>query len=212
MIEAIPFLLQGLGTTVVITFGSFLIGAFCAVPLALARLSDIVPLRLLATAYIEVVRGIPPIAWMLVLFYGLGRYVTLPPLLAACLALGAVSTAYLAENYRAGIQAVAGGQWEGAGALGLSKGDTFWRVIAPQGIGVALPPSASYAVGLLKDSAVASVIGVSDIAFQALTLNQQGNPGLPIFLAAGVVYMVVSVPMAVLARKADTFIRTRSAV
>ncbi|WP_427132183.1 amino acid ABC transporter permease [Pseudarthrobacter sp. S9] len=212
MIEAIPFLLQGLGTTVIITFGSFLIGAFCAVPVALARLSDIAPLRWLAMAFIEVVRGIPPIAWMLVLFYGLGRYITLPPLLAACLALGAVSTAYLAENYRAGIQAVAGGQWEGAGALGLSNGDTFWRVIAPQGIGVALPPSASYAVGLLKDSAVASVIGVSDIAFQALTLNQQGNPGLPIFLAAGVVYLIVSVPMAVLARKADTFIRTRSAV
>ena len=212
MIEAIPFLLQGLGTTVIITLGSFLIGAVCAIPVALARLSEIAPLRWLATAFIEVVRGIPPIAWMLVLFYGLGRYVTLPPLLAACLALGAVSTAYLAENYRAGIQAVAGGQWEGAGALGLSNGDTFWRVIAPQGIGVALPPSASYAVGLLKDSAVASVIGVSDIAFQALTLNQQGNPGLPIFLAAGVVYLIVSVPMAVLARKADSFIRTRSAV
>jgi len=212
VIEAIPFLLQGLGTTVIITFGSFLIGAVCAVPVALARLSTVVPVRWLATAFIEIVRGIPPIAWMLVLFYGLGRYITLPPLLAACLALGAVSTAYLAENYRAGIQAVAGGQWEGAGALGLSSGDTFWRVIAPQGIGVALPPSASYAVGLLKDSAVASVIGVSDIAFQALTLNQQGNPGLPIFLAAGAVYLIVSVPMAVLARKADTFIRTRSAV
>jgi len=212
VIEAIPFLLQGLGTTVIITFGSFLIGAVCAVPVALARLSEIAPLRWVATAFIEVVRGIPPIAWMLVLFYGLGRYITLPPLLATCLALGAVSTAYLAENYRAGIQAVAGGQWEGAGALGLSNGDTFWRVIAPQGIGVALPPSASYAVGLLKDSAVASVIGVSDIAFQALTLNQQGNPGLPIFLAAGVVYLIVSVPMAVLARKADSFIRTRSAV
>ncbi|MFD1210557.1 amino acid ABC transporter permease [Arthrobacter sp. GCM10027362] len=212
MIEAIPFLLQGLGTTVIITVGSFLIGALCAVPVALARISDIPPLRWLATAYIEIVRGIPPIAWMLVLFYGLGRYITLPPLLAACLALGAVSTAYLAENYRAGIQAVAGGQWEGANALGLSGRDTFWRVIAPQGIGVALPPSASYAVGLLKDSAVASVIGVSDIAFQALTLNQQGNPGLPIFLAAGLVYLTVSIPMAVLARKADSFIRIRSAV
>jgi His/Glu/Gln/Arg/opine family amino acid ABC transporter permease subunit len=212
VIEAIPFLLQGLGTTVIITFGSFLIGAVCAVPVALARLSEVAPVRWVATAFIEIVRGIPPIAWMLVLFYGLGRYVMLPPLLAACLALGAVSTAYLAENYRAGIQAVAGGQWEGAGALGLSSRDTFWRVIAPQGIGVALPPSASYAVGLLKDSAVASVIGVSDIAFQALTLNQQGNPGLPIFMAAGVVYLIVSVPMAVLARKADTFIRTRSAV
>lgn len=212
MIEAIPFLLQGLWTTIIITVGSFLIGAVCGIPLALARLSKIGPLRGLATAYIEIVRGIPPIAWMLILFYGLGRYITLPPLLAACLALGAVSTAYLAENYRAGIQNVAAGQWESAHALGLNSGDTFWRIIAPQGIGVALPPSASYAVGLLKDSAVASVIGVTDIAFQAVTLNQQGNPGLPIFFAAGLVYLIVSIPMAVLARRADSFIRTRSAV
>ena len=212
MIEAIPFLLQGLWTTVVITIGSFLIGAVCAVPVALGRLSEIAPIRWLATIYIEIVRGIPPIAWMLVLFYGLGRYITLPPLLAACLALGAVSMAYLAENYRAGIQAVASGQWEGARSVGLSGRDTFWRIIAPQGIGVALPPSTSYAVGLLKDSAVASVIGVSDIAFQAVTLHQHGNPGLPIFLAAGLVYLIVSVPMAILARKADSFVRTRIAV
>lgn len=212
MIDAIPFLLQGLWTTLIITVAAFAIGAVCGIPVALMRLSQVAPLRWLGTAYVEVVRGIPPIAWMLLLFYGLGRYITLEPILAASVALGAVATAFLAENYRAGIQSVAEGQWEGAGALGLSGRDTFWRIIAPQGIGVALPPSASFAVGLIKDSAIASVIGVTDIAFQALTLNQQGNPGLPIFFAAGLVYLIISIPVALLARRADSFIRTRSAV
>lgn len=212
MIDAIPFLLEGLWTTLTITVAAFAIGAVCGIPIALMRLSGLAPLRWLATAYVEIVRGIPPIAWMLLLFYGLGRYINLEPILAASVALGAVATAYLAENYRAGIQSVAEGQWEGASALGLSGRDTFWRIIAPQGIGVALPPSASFAVGLIKDSAIASVIGVTDIAFQALTLNQQGNPGLPIFFAAGLVYLIISIPVAVLARRTDSFIRTRSAV
>ncbi len=211
MSGTLGFLLQGLLTTAIITVSAFLIGAVLGIPVALARLSSIPPLRLLATAYVEIARGIPPIAWMLVLFYGLGRFVPLDPLLAACLALGAVATAYLAENYRAGIRSVADGQWEGAHALGLGGRDTFWRVIAPQGIGVALPPSAGFAVGLLKDSAVASVIGVSDITFQALTLNQQGNPGLPIFIGAGLIYLVVSLPIAVGARRLDALVRVRSA-
>lgn len=67
-------------------------------------------------------------------------------------------------------------------------------------------------MGLLKDSAVAPVIGVSDISFQALTLNQQGNPGLPIFIAAGLVYLIISVPIAVGARRLDAVMRVRSAV
>ncbi|WP_432535127.1 amino acid ABC transporter permease [Kineococcus arenarius] len=212
MTDIVLFLLQGLWTTAVITIGSFLIGAVLGVPVALARLSDVPVLRWAATAYVEVLRGIPPIAWMLVLFYGLSRWVQIEPVVAACLALGAVATAYLAENYRAGIRSVAQGQWEGADALGMGSRDTFWRVIAPQGIGVALPPSAGFAVGLLKDSAVASVIGVSDIAFQALMLNQQGNAGLPIFLGAGLVYLLISVPIAVGARRLDAAVRVRSAV
>jgi His/Glu/Gln/Arg/opine family amino acid ABC transporter permease subunit len=186
-------------------------GVILGVPVAFAGLSKNLLLRWVATAYIEILRGVPPIAWMLTLYFGLSSIVRLPPTLAAVIALGAVSTAYLAENYKAGIRSVANGQNEAADALGLNSRDTFWRVVAPQGIGIALPPSAGYAVGLLKDSAVASVIGAADVAFQALTLNQQGNPGLPIFLAAGLLYFAISIPMAVLARRADTYVRGRSA-
>lgn len=212
MSNVIPFLLTGLVTTVIITIGSFLIGAILGVPIALARLSRIAPLRWLATAFVEIARGIPPIAWMLLLYFGLSRLVRMPPLLAAVVALGIVAAAYMAENYRAGIKSVSEGQWEAARALGLNSTDAFWRVIAPQGVGVALPPSATFLVGLLKDSAVASVIGVSDIAFQAVTLTQQGNPGLPIFIGAGIVYLLLGIPLAVLARSTDKVVRTRIAV
>jgi len=212
MSDILPFLLSGLGTTLVITIGSFLIGAVLGLPIALARLSGVAVLRWLGTAYVEVFRGIPPIAWMLILFYGMTQYVKLTPLVAACVALGAIAGAYLAENYRAGVRSVHVGQWESAHALGLSKRDTFWRIIAPQAIGVALPPSATFAVGLLKDSAVASVIGVSDVAFRALSLNQQGKSGLLVFLTAALVYLLASIPLAVAARKADSWVRVRSAV
>lgn len=212
MSETIPFLLEGLWTTLVITVVSFLIGAVLGIPVALARISRTRVLRWSATVFVEVVRGVPVIAWMLVLFYGVSRYLPLDPLLAACVALGTVSTAYLAENYRAGISSVSTHQWEGAQAVGLGGRDTFWRIIAPQGVGVALPPSAGYAVGLIKDSATASVIGVSDLTFKALTLNQQGNPGLPIFATAGLIYLLLSLPIALGARKLDTFVRIRSEV
>ena len=212
MSGAIPFLLQGLVTTLIVTLGSFAIGAVAGLPLALLRRSSSKPLAWLAGGYIDIMRGIPPIAWMLMLFFGIGRVVAMPPLLAACIALGAVSAAYLAENYRAGIEAVQVGQWEAAHALGFGPRDTFTRVIAPQGVAVALPPSTTYLVGLLKDSAVVSVIGVTDVSFQALTYTQQGHPGLGVFVAAGAVYMAIGIPLAIVARRSDRFVRLKLAV
>lgn len=204
-------MLQGLWTTLIITVSAFIMGAILGLPLALARRSSIPPLTWLATAYIEIVRGIPPIAWVLILFLGLQPYLPLEPLAAGSLALGFIAAAYLAENYRSGIEAVDQGQWEAANAIGLNSRDTFLRIIGPQGISVALPPSTTYLVGLLKDSAVVSVIGVTDIAFQALTYTQQGNPGLPAFAAAAGVYLLVGIPLAIFARKSDAIVRRKLA-
>ncbi len=212
MISAVPFLLRGLSTTIVVTLGSFGIGALLGLPLMLAKRAEARLVAWIASAYIQVARGIPPIAWVLMIFFGVGRVMTIPPLLAACVALGLVSAAYLAENYRAGMEAVSTGQWEAGDSLGFTRADLFTRIIAPQGLAVALPPSTTYLVGLLKDSAVVSVIGVSDISFQALTYTQQGHPGLAAFVAAGAVYMLVGIPLAVVARRSDRFVRSKMAV
>ncbi len=212
MMEAIPWLVQGLATTLIVTLTAFAMGAVLGLPLALARRSKFLPLSFLATAYIEIARGIPPIAWVLLLFFGLQRHISFSPLTAGILALGLIAAAYLAENYRSGIEAVNQGQWEAAQSVGLNPRDTFFRIIAPQGISVALPPSTNYLVGLFKDSAVVSVIGVTDIAFQALTYTQQGNPGLPVFAAAAGVYLLIGIPLAIIARKSDQIVRAKLAV
>lgn len=209
--EITSTILEGAGTTVLLTIVAFGAALVLGFPVALMRLSRWWPLRAVGTVYVEVVRGVPVVAWLLLIFYGLVGLTGAEPIPTAMVALSLVATAYVAENYRAALLAVPIGQWEAAQALGLTRRQLFWRIIAPQGIGIALPPSATYAIGLLKESAFASVIGVSDVSFQALTLTQSGNPGLAVFLVAGLVYLALSLPIAIAARTIDGAVRRRSA-
>lgn len=204
-------LLSGVWNTVLLTVVAFAVALVLGFPVALMRVSRIRVLRWIGTTYVEIVRGIPVVAWMLLVFYGFVGLTGSDPMLTAMVALSVVATAYIAENYRAALLAVPMGQWEAAQALGLTRRQLFWRIIAPQGIGLALPASATYAIGLLKESAFASVIGVSDVSFQAITLSQGGNPGLPVFVIAGLVYLVLSLPIAICARWVDSAVRQRSA-
>ncbi|QNL93716.1 amino acid ABC transporter permease [Aeromicrobium senzhongii] len=203
--------LEGVGVTVLLTVVSMALALVLGFPVALMRVSRIAPLRWVGTSYVEVVRGVPVIAWMLLLFYGLANLTGSEPIPTAIIALTLVATAYVAENYRAALLSVPVGQWEAAQALGLKRSQLFWRIIAPQGIAVAMAPCATYAIGLLKESAFASVIGVSDVSFQALNLANGGQPALAAFLVAGAVYLVLSLPIAASSRWLDATLRRRSA-
>lgn len=205
-------LLSGVWTTVQLTAVAFAVALVAGFPVALMRVSRIAPLRWIGTAFVEIVRGIPVVAWLLLVFYGLVNLTDSDPMLTAMVALSVVATAYVAENYRAALLAVPLGQWEAAQALGLTRRQLFWRIIAPQGVSLALPASATYAIGLLKESSFASVIGASDVAYQAMVLHNGGNGGLPVFLVAGLIYLLLSLPIAVCARWVDSAVRKRSAV
>ena len=194
-------LLEGVRFTAILTFGGFLIGAVLAVPVSALRRSRLRPLRVLAIAYVETLRGVPPIAWLFLLYFGLAQVdVRLSPLTAGVLGLGLISTAYLAEIYRAGLRAVPLGQLEAARAVGLGTVATYRHVIGPQAIVTVVPPAAAFLIGLLKDSAIASLIGVPEVTGLALRLTQQEFEGLAIFAAAGLVYIALSVPLATFAR------------
>jgi ABC-type amino acid transport system permease subunit len=159
---------------------------------------------------IDVLRSIPPVTWLFLIFFGLpGAGIRLPAVQAAIVGFAFISAAYLAEIYRAGIIAVPEGQWEGARALGLTERDVLRRVIGPQVLRVVVPPAGAYAIGLLKDSSIASTIGVTEIVFRANLETQRTFDGLPIFLAAAVLYIVLSLPFAVLSRGLDRRLRAR---
>jgi len=200
---------SGLTITIVLTVVSYVVGSVVAIPLALARSSHVRVLRWPAIAIIDICRGIPPLVWLLLIYYGISPIIALEPLPAALIGLSLISAAYLAENFRAGIDNVHRGQREAAMALGLTPGNQFWRVVAPQAINIALPPSASYAVGLLKDSAKASIIGVADVIFMAQLEVSRGTPAVLVFSIAALLYLMVGVPLSYFSRHVDRVIRTK---
>jgi His/Glu/Gln/Arg/opine family amino acid ABC transporter permease subunit len=182
-------------------------------PLALARRSRYAALRGIARGYVDVVRSIPPITWLFLIFYGLPNAgITFAPLASGIIGLSLISAAYMAEIYRAGLGAVSGGQWEAGRAIGLREPDILARVIGPQAARVIGPPAATYAIGLLKDSAVASTIGVGEITFHAGAATQQEGHGLSIFLAAAILYILLSLPLAVMSRHVDRRMRARFSI
>jgi ABC-type amino acid transport system permease subunit len=133
-------------------------------------------------------------------------------MVAAIVTFGVIASSYLAEIYRGGLAAIHRGQWEACAALGLSGLDAATRVVVPQVFRVVLPTMATYAIGLLKDSALASAIGVAEIAFRANAETQRTGLGLTFFVAAGVLYVGLSLPLAVLSRRLDSRIRARYSI
>ncbi|MGY1716282.1 amino acid ABC transporter permease [Geodermatophilus nigrescens] len=210
--EVLEAVLLGVPVTLLVTVAALALGAVLAVPLAAARRSRVVPLRWLGRVVIDVVRGIPPVVWLFLIFFGLGRdLIRLEPIEAGIIGLGVISAGYLAEIYRGGLSAVHAGQWEAASALGMGGTDTLVRVVAPQAFRVSLPAVTTYAISLLKDSTIVSAIGVSEILFRATQSARSTGAGLTPFFVAAAVYILLSAPLAWLSRGLDARLRARVA-
>jgi polar amino acid transport system permease protein len=201
---------SGAGMTVVITGASLLIGALLGLPLVAARRSAWSPLRALATGYIDIVRAIPPITWLFLIYFGLPQYaLRLDSVSASIVGFSVIASAYMAETYRSGLLSIPRGQWEAATALGLKFLPKARYVITPQAFKVTLPAVAAYAISLLKDSALASTIGVHEITYQAGLASRATHQGLLAFSIAGLLYIAMSVPLAVAARRVDRVLRRK---
>jgi len=202
IVGLLPVLAEGIRATVVITVVSFACGLLLAFPVSAVRRSRFTVFRLLGGAYVELVRGIPPLAWLFIVYFGLAPLgVRLDPLGAAVIVFSLIAAAYLSEIYRAGLRSVPHGQMEAAIALSLARFDTYRRVIVPQALQVATPLAISYLIGLIKDSAAASVIGVLEITGKALSESKLGGTPLQTFLAAALLYLLISIPVGIIGRE-----------
>lgn len=204
--------LNGLPATLLLSTLAFAIGAIGGIPLAQARQSKISVVRFLAQTVIELLRGIPPIVWLFIVYFGIGSSVPqLSAMTAAAVGLGLISCAYMAEIYRGGLAAISQGQWEAAAALGMRRRSIMLSVIGPQVARVSIPAASTYAIGLVKDSSVAYAIGVTEILYFA---NQQSTVEMDAivpFIYAALIYLVMTVPCAWAARSLDATLRKRVA-
>lgn len=212
IVDDLRAILGGIPFTIALTLAAFAIGALLGMPLCAMRVSKLRILRYLASTVILVFRSIPPIVWLFFIFFGIGiGYLQIDPFTAAAIGLGLITAANMAEIYRGALAAIHQGQWEAATVLSLSRRQSLTDVIGPQLLRIALPSATTYVIGLLKDTAVASAIGVHEIAFQAYHVSQETFRGLDVYAAAGLLYIVISLPIAGLARWTDLRLRARVA-
>jgi His/Glu/Gln/Arg/opine family amino acid ABC transporter permease subunit len=194
-------LLQGALVTLQITLGAFAIAVVLGLLIALCRLAPWLPLRVLGAIYVEVLRAVPPITWLFILYFGLpGAGISFSALQVAIGGFGLIGAAYMAEIYRAGIRSVHRGQREAALATGLSPAQTMRYVLLPQAVPVILPPAANYVIGLLKDSAVASVISATELLYNARTIINSTLQNTQLYVLAALIYLIMSWPLGQLAR------------
>ncbi len=187
-------------------------GALLGIPLCAMKVSKSGVLRYLATAIIVILRSIPPIVWLFFLYFGIGSgYLQVGPIEASIIALGLITGANLAEIYRGALKSIHVGQWEASHALNMPRWSVFIDIMVPQLFRVILPSATSYMIGLLKDSAIASTVGVTEIAFQANFVSRRQFQGLEVFAVAGFFYILISLPIAAVARYTDGIMRAKVA-
>lgn len=193
--RSIPILLRGLGNTVLLGAVAILCGTALGIGISLMRLYAPKPLRWLAVIYTDLMRALPVLVVLILIYYALPfAGLVLSSFTAAAVALSLVLGAYAAEVVRAGIQAVPKGQFEAASALGLGFWTTMRKVILPQAIRLVIPPHASNCVSVIKDTSLASVVAMTDLLKQATDAQALFANPTPL-IGAALLYVAILWPL-----------------
>jgi His/Glu/Gln/Arg/opine family amino acid ABC transporter permease subunit len=197
-------LLSGAVTTIEVAAGALVIALLLGLLVALLRLSRWQAIRLSAIGYIELIRGTPALVQLFVIYFGLPDIGIHPaPLTAATVGLGINGAAYLAEVYRAGINAIHSGQVEAALSLGMTPRHAMQHIILPQALRIIIPPITNFAVVLIKDTALVSVVAAPEIMFFARNLVTETLQSMQVYLLAGLIYLCITIPMGRMAARLE---------
>ncbi len=193
VLDSLPFLLKGAIWTIVLSLGGMFFGMLLGFGLALVRLYAMAPLGWLARVYISFFRGTPLLVQLFVIYFGLPELgLQLEPLTAALIGFSLNMAAYVAEIMRAAIASIDRGQWEAAASIGMSKSQTMLRAILPQAMRTALPPLGNSFISLVKDTALAATIQVPELFRQAQLITARTYEVFAMYLAATVIYWILS--------------------
>jgi polar amino acid transport system permease protein len=202
--------LAGLGTTVLLAVAAMVLGSLAGGVVAAMQLSGFAPARWVATLWVGLFRGIPPLV-QLIFWFNLAYLLpklsigipfgpvfgswdantVITPLTAAVIGLSLVESAYLAEIFRAGVSSVDPGQRDAARAMGYPPGQTLLRIVLPQAMRVIIPPAGSQFINVLKGTALVSVIAMSDLLHSVQAIYNRTYEIVPMLLVACFWYLVV---------------------
>jgi polar amino acid transport system permease protein len=189
-----PYILGGAGVTVLLSVVSIVIATILAIFGAMGRLSRNPYINGVASLYVSLVRGTPLIVQIFFIYFGLPQVgIVLPSIPAGIIALSFNYGAYMTEIFRAGIQAVPGGQREAAQSLGMQERHVMTRIVLPQAFRIVIPAIGNDFVAMIKDSALVSTIAVQELLWRASQVGTQQFRSLEALLIAAGVYWVLTI-------------------
>ena len=201
----LPYILAGVWLTLAVAFGALLLATVLGLLAAAARLSNQRILRVAASAYSTLIRGVPDLVLMLLIFYGgqiavnalaaklgIEGGVDIDPFIAGTITIGFIYGAYLAETFRGALLAIPAGQSEAALAFGLTPRQVLLRILVPQMIRHALPGFTNNWLVMVKATALVSVIGLTDLMYRAKQAGAATRAAFFYFLVAGAVYLAIT--------------------
>ncbi len=187
----------GLVATLNLSFTAFVFATLLGLLIALLRLSDLIVGNAVALGFLELIRNIPLLVLLYLFYYVLGPVFGFDRYTASILTLGVFHAALISEILRAGINAVAIGQWEAAKSIGMSQGQIYRYIILPQSIRFMLPPMTGEVVHLIKSSAIVSVIAVAELTTVGRNIISDTYMSFEIWFTIAIVYMAVTLTLSV---------------
>jgi polar amino acid transport system permease protein len=192
--KTIPFILLGVPMTLFLAVTSIFFATILAGLGALGRLSRNPYINGIASFYVSFFRGTPLILQILFIYLALPQAgIILDPIPTAIVALSLNYGSYMTEVFRSGIEAVPHGQTEAAESLGMTSRTTFRRIIAPQAFRIVTPAVGNDFVAMIKDSALASVVGVQEVLWRAQTAGRPSFQSMQTLLVAAFIYWVMTI-------------------
>lgn len=206
----LQFLVQGALWTLVLSAMAFIGGGAVGFIVAMARISPLRIIRVVATVYVQLIQGTPLLVLLFLVYFGLPSLgFSISPLLAAGLSLTIYVSAYLGEIWRGSIQSVPRAQWEAAECLALSRSQRMFKVVLPQAVRIATPPTVGFSVQIIKNTSLASVVGLVELTRAGQLINNSIFEPFLIYLIVACLYFCLCFPVSLLSRRLENRGATR---
>jgi His/Glu/Gln/Arg/opine family amino acid ABC transporter permease subunit len=206
-----PFLLAGFWLTIVLSAVALVAGTVLGFIGGAAATSSLAWLRTLVSVYVEIIRSTPLLIFFFFAFYALPILlgVGVGPVTTASIVLSLSVSAYMTQSVKAGIEAIPAGQWEASKALGFGYLDAMRSVIMPQALRIILPSAIGILVATIKDSSIASVIGVQEATQSALDVRDITLDTWGPLIVIAVMYLIVCTLVSTMGTMLETRLRLR---
>jgi polar amino acid transport system permease protein len=200
----LPAILKGMAVTVEIAVLVVITGILLGLALAVVRAFRVLAINALIVVFVDVLRALPPLVLILLVYFGLPNVgINVPSFAVLWLVLSLVLAAFAEEIFWAGILSIPKGQWEAARSTGLSFLATLTHVVLPQAVRLAVPPLTNRTIAITKNTALGTVIGVSEILNQATAAQSFSGNATPLMMGA-IAYLILFVPVVALGRFLET--------